>query len=85
MNVDYLALATEYAAKQGNTIVLPAGIESGWHYFAHTRPNLPRYGSLPNAIRINSKGEIEDIDGFVMRSRVSRKAYELRNAKNALD
>lgn len=85
MTIDYLALATEYAAKKGNDIVLPAGEEDGWHYFAHTREGLPHYGSLPCAIRINDNGKIEDLDGFIMRNKVSRRAYELRDKKNVFD
>ncbi|MDO4335216.1 MAG: hypothetical protein Q4C37_05215 [Bacteroidales bacterium] len=79
----YLKLAKEYSIKQwGFDIVLPAGEEDGWHYFSCTRLNRPHYGSLPSAIRINSKGEVESLEGYIMRSKVSRMAYKLRDMKN---
>lgn len=85
MTIDYLALATKYAAERGNNIVLPAGEEDGWHYFAHTRPNLPRYGSLPCAIRISNNGEIEDLDGVIMRTKVTLMAHKLKDMKDMSD
>lgn len=79
-NDDYLKIAKEYSLRQwGFDIVLPAGEEDGWHYFSCTREGRPKYSSLPMAIRINSKGKVEDLDGFFMRSKVSSIAYQLKN------
>ena len=85
MSLNYLEIAKAFAKEQGDDIVLPAGIEGKWHYFAHTRKGLPRYGSLPGAIRINPKGEIEILEGYLMRRKVSLVAYDLMDSKNLLD
>ncbi len=74
---DYLQLAKEYAMKHWRfDIVLPAGEEDGWHYFSCTREGRPKYSSMPLAIRVKSKGEIEVVAGDA-RYRVVGKAYEL--------
>lgn len=83
---DYLKIAKEYSIRQwGFDIVLPAGEEGGWHYFSCTKEGRPHYSSMPMAIRINLKGKIDELDGYIIRSKVSRNAYELRNVKNISD
>ena len=77
--INYLQLAVKYAKFKGCSIVKAAGSEDGWHYFAYTRPNLPRYGSLPSAIRINEVGKIEELHSFLMRQKVNNRAYELEH------
>lgn len=74
---DYIKLATDFANQKGCDIVRYAGEEDGWHYFSFTRLGLPRYGSLPQALRIDHQGNIEELGGFVMRSKVSDNATKL--------
>lgn len=77
MSLNYLEIAKAFAKEQGCDIVRPAGYEDGWYYFAFTKPNLPRYGSLPRAMRINKKGEVEELDGFFNRMKVSNEAHKI--------
>lgn len=78
---DYLKLAKDYSIKQwGFDIVLPAGEEDGWHYFSCTKEGRPKYSSMPVAIRVNSKGNIEKLEGYAIRSKVSMMAYRLQNS-----
>lgn len=35
MSLNYLEIAKAFAKEQGDDIVLPAGIEGKWHYFAN--------------------------------------------------
>lgn len=78
--IDFYGLALQYAKMKGCSIVKDAGTEDGWHYFAYTRPNLPKYGSLPSAIRIDEDGKIEELRSFIMRQKVSNKSYELEHS-----
>lgn len=77
MSLNYLEIAKAFAKEQGCDIVLPAGYEDRWYYFAFTKPNLPRYSSLKRAMRINKKGEVEELDGSYIRMKVSNEAYRL--------
>lgn len=79
---DYLKIATEYSIKTRNfDIVLYAGEEDGWHYFSCTRNGRPHYSSMPVAIRINSKGVIEEL-GWDVRMKVIHMADELQKAQD---
>ena len=77
--INFYRLALQYAKMKGCSIVKDAGNEDGWHYFAYTRPNLPKYGSLPSAIRINAEGKIEELRSLIMRQKVNNKAYALEH------
>lgn len=78
-NQYYLALAKEYAIKHWRfDIVLPAGEEDGWHYFSCTREGRPKYSSMPMAIRVNGKGDIEEL-GWDVRMKVIHNADKLKN------
>lgn len=77
MSLNYLEIAKAFAKEQGCDIVRPAGYEDGWYYFAFTKPNLPRYGSLPRAMRINKKGEVEELGGFLNRMTFNNQSYIL--------
>ena len=79
---DYLELAREFSIKEWKfDIVLPAGVEDGWHYFSCTREGRPHYSSLPCAIRINKDGVIEDLGGFDIRLEISHRAHKLKHSK----
>lgn len=73
-------IAKVFASKKGCDIVKEAGCEGEWHYFAYTKTDLPKYGSLPSAVRINEKGEIEELHSFLIRQKVSNRAYQSENS-----
>lgn len=77
---EILKLAKQYVKERGYSIVKPAGQEGGWYYFAYSRPNLPQYGSLPSALRIDFNGNVEELRSFILRQRVSNMAYALENS-----
>jgi len=77
--IDYYKIAKEYAASEDCDIVQYAGEEDGWHYFSYTKPNLPKYGSLPGAMRINDNGIVEKLGAFDVRFNVSRMARLLQS------
>ena len=79
---NFYQLALRYAKMKGCSIVKDAGAEDGWHYFAYYRLNLPKYGSLPSAIRIDADGKIEELRSFIMRQKVSNKAYALEHSQH---
>lgn len=73
-----LKLAKEFSIKNWDfDIVRYAGEEDGWHYFSCTREGRPHYSSLPRALRVNAKGEIEEVRGNA-RQMVNAMAYKLK-------
>ena len=73
-----LKLAKEFSIKNWNfDIVRYAGEEDGWHYFSCTRAGRPHYSSLPRALRVNAKGELEEVRGNA-RQMVNAMAYKLK-------
>lgn len=73
-----LKLAKEFSIKNWNfDIVRYAGEEDGWHYFSCTREGRPHYSSLPRALRVNAKGEIEEVRGNT-RQMVNAMTYKLK-------
>lgn len=74
-NIDYLSLAKAYSMEHWRfDIVLPAGRHGEWYYFSCTRKGRPKWSSLPCAIRINNRGEVEELEDFQSRREVSRMA-----------
>lgn len=80
--MNFYQLALRYAEMKGCSIVKDAGVEDGWHYFAYSRLNLPKYGSLPAAIRIDSDGKIEELRSFVLRQKINNRAYALEHSQH---
>ena len=75
---EVLKLVKEISIKNWNfDIVRYAGEEDGWHYFSCTREGRPHYSSLPRALRVNAKGEIEEVRGNA-RQMVNAMAYKLK-------
>ena len=73
-----LKLAKEFSIKNWTfDIVRYAGEEDGWHYFSCTREGRPHYSSLPRALRVNAKGEIEEVRGNT-RQMVNAMTYKLK-------
>ena len=73
-----LKLAKEFSIKNWDfDIVRYAGEEDGWHYFSCTREGRPHYSSLPRALRVNAKGELEEVRGNA-RQMVNAMTYKLK-------
>lgn len=73
-----LKLAKEFSIKNWDfDIVRYAREEDGWHYFSCTREGRPHYSSLPRALRVNAKGELEEVRGNA-RQMVNAMTYKLK-------
>lgn len=78
----FYQLDLRYANMKGCGIVKEASTEDGWHYFAYSLPNIPKYESLPSSLCIYGDGKIEELHSFIIQQKDSNKAYELEHSQH---